>query len=189
MFEDISRLKPRMRRKVSDGAFDLSVRPACPSIHGTRRALWPSGRPVPRDDARARTRPIQRVIKRGLDAGFALLALVALLVPLVVIFLVLRHRLVAIPTRGRNGRLFARFNFAATGPKGCVLAETGLDRLPELINVLKGDMSLIGPAPGCNAIPSARPGLAGHAETFGNGNLSLLDDFRILIAILLGRQG
>jgi len=67
-------------------------------------------------------------------------------------------------------------------PFGLVLREYHLDELPQLINVLRGDMSIVGPRPG---LPSqaeryserergrlqVRPGLTGLAQVSGNNEL------------------
>lgn len=46
-----------------------------------------------------------------------------------------------------NGPAFKIRNDPRFTPMGKFLAHTGLDELPQLINVLKGDMALIGPRP------------------------------------------
>ncbi len=66
---------------------------------------------------------------------------------------------------------------------GRVIRATSLDELPQMFNVLKGDMSLIGPRPLLvNYLPyytererlrhSVRPGITGYAQTHGRNNLS-----------------
>ncbi len=68
-------------------------------------------------------------------------------------------------------------------PYGRVLRSTSLDELPELINILKGDMSLVGPRPlAVSYLPyyteeerkrhSVRPGLTGLAQVNGRNNIS-----------------
>lgn len=63
------------------------------------------------------------------------------------------------------------------------LRTTSLDELPQLINVLKGEMSIIGPRPGLadqverytlrqRRRLEVRPGLTGWAQTHGRNNLS-----------------
>ena len=104
-------------------------------------------------------------------------------------------------------------------PFGGFLRETSLDELPELINVLKGEMSLVGPRPLLmEYLPlyspeqarrhEMRPGLTGWAQVNGRNalswpekfahdvwyveNQSLALDFRILlmtIAAVFSRQG
>lgn len=75
---------------------------------------------------------------------------------------------------------------------GGVLRRTKVDELPQLLNVLKGEMSLVGPRP---ALPtdieryddyqqrrlSVRPGLTGWAQV--NGNIELSWDERILLDV------
>jgi len=59
-------------------------------------------------------------------------------------------------------------------PIGKLLRHAGLDELPQLINILKGEMTLVGPRPetpdlavrypsGCDAVFQHRPGLTGPA--------------------------
>ena len=63
------------------------------------------------------------------------------------------------------------------------LRRTSLDELPQLVNVLKGDMSLVGPRPEQVELTalyrpehrfrlSLRPGMTGPMQIFGRGNLS-----------------
>ena len=104
-------------------------------------------------------------------------------------------------------------------PLGRVLRATSIDELPELINVLKGDMSLVGPRPlVARYLPfytpreqlrhTIRPGMTGWAQVCGRNracwderlamdvyyveNWSLWLDFRILartVAVVIRRDG
>ena len=71
---------------------------------------------------------------------------------------------------------------------GCFLRASSLDELPELINILKGDMSIIGPRPLLVAyLPrynefqhhrhDVRPGLTGYAQAHGRNAVSWEDKF------------
>ncbi len=73
---------------------------------------------------------------------------------------------------------------------GKLLRSTSLDELPELWNVLKGDMSLVGPRPLLmDYLPlytaeqfrrhEARPGITGWAQVNGRNDLSWEDKFRL----------
>lgn len=75
-------------------------------------------------------------------------------------------------------------------PFGGFLRSTSLDELPELWNVLKGDMSLVGPRPLLmEYLPlyspqqyrrhDARPGITGWAQVNGRNALSWEDKFRL----------
>jgi len=72
---------------------------------------------------------------------------------------------------------------------GRILRSTSLDELPELINILKGDMSIIGPRPlAVSYLPyytnkekhrhDVRPGLTGWAQVNGRNSISWEDKFR-----------
>ena len=75
-------------------------------------------------------------------------------------------------------------------PYGAFLRATSLDELPELINVLKGDMSLVGPRPLLmEYLPlyspeqfrrhEVRPGVTGWAQINGRNELSWDDKFKL----------
>ncbi len=132
--------------------------------------------------------PLGGLSKRAVDVTLAVLTLV-LLAPLLVAICVLIRLLVgkpiivADPRIGLGGKVFARYRFRTT-PSGStrldcrweasiveVLRASGLDRLPQVCNVLRGDMSWVGPQFGPedtlndNAkaleVLWARPGLTG----------------------------
>lgn len=73
---------------------------------------------------------------------------------------------------------------------GRFLRATSLDELPELINILKGDMSIVGPRPLLvKYLPlyspeqrkrhSVRPGLTGYAQVNGRNSISWEEKFRL----------
>ncbi len=84
--------------------------------------------------------------------------------------------------RGEDGKLLP--DEARTTWVGKVLRASSLDELPELLNVLKGDMSFIGPRPWMpeKLVPftqatrmkrmSVRPGISGLAQILGRNHLS-----------------
>ena len=68
-------------------------------------------------------------------------------------------------------------------PLGRVLRKTSIDEFPQLINILRGDMSLVGPRPivqdelkwygaSISAYLAVRPGLTGSWQVSGRSNLS-----------------
>ena len=151
-------------------------------------------------------------IKRLFDlvaAGAALLALSSLLLMLAVMVAVKLGRPVLFRQQrpGLGGRPFELVKFrtmtSATDPQGRVLPDaerltpfgrwlrsTSLDELPELWNVLTGDMSLVGPRPLLMAyLPrystrqarrhEVRPGLTGWAQVNGRNSLSWDEKFEL----------
>ncbi|GAA0600825.1 sugar transferase [Craurococcus roseus] len=132
--------------------------------------------------------------KRALDAAaaallLALLAPVMALVALAVLLASGRPVLFRQARSGRGGRPFVllKFRSMAEGPGedaarlgrfGRALRASALDELPQLLHVLRGEMSLVGPRPlppGYLALYTerqarrlrARPGLAGLAQAAG----------------------
>ena len=73
---------------------------------------------------------------------------------------------------------------------GKILRSTSLDELPELFNIFKGDMSIVGPRPLLvKYLPwytkeqrkrhSVRPGLTGYAQTHGRNTVNWDEKFRM----------
>ena len=69
---------------------------------------------------------------------------------------------------------------------GKILRATSLDELPQLINVIRGDMSFIGPRPWLHAYyenmtdkqrqrNSVRPGITGLAQAYGRNSLNIFE--------------
>lgn len=148
----------------------------------------------------------RRWVKRGLDLTISLIALIALLPLLLLIYLTLlllqggnplflqkrigRHckefSIIKFKTmrdtRDENGELLP--DELRTTRIGKILRSTSLDELPEIINVVLGDMSIIGPRPWvpeqmatftphtCMRRMAIRPGITGLAQILGRNNLT-----------------
>ena len=144
--------------------------------------------------------PYERFFKRPLDLIFSSLALVALSPVIGVTALLVRAKLGS-PVLfrqerpGRDEKIFALYKFRsmtdARDPAGNFLPDdvrltrfgrllrsTSLDELPELLNIIRGDMALIGPRPLLKEyLPyyteeerhrhDVRPGLTGWAQVNG----------------------
>lgn len=150
----------------------------------------------------------KRFLKRSLDLGIALFGFIVLLPLSLLIFLLLlqphKGRPLFFQLRpGRQERIFKIYKFKSMNdrrdpagqllpdeeritPFGTFLRKTSLDEIPQLINIIKGDMSLIGPRPLLvRYLPyytekekirhSVRPGITGLAQISGR-NLLNWDD-------------
>lgn len=131
-------------------------------------------------------------LKRALDHIIAALVLAYLAPLLCLVALVLcldgGPVLVRRQRAGRGCRQFGLLRFRTTDEDGCltqvgtVLRVTRIDRLPSLLNVLRGEMSLVGPRPATPAeltmlsaeaqecYGSVRPGLTGPWRVAGFGS-------------------
>ena len=151
-------------------------------------------------------------MKRFFDIVIAALALLLLAIPLLVLIWQVRRKLGSPvffrQTRpGLDGRPFQMIKFRtmtdARGPDGQLqpdadrltpfgrfLRSTSLDELPELFNVLMGDMSLVGPrpllmeylplySPAQRRRHEVRPGVTGWAQVNGRNSLGWNEKFKL----------
>ena len=153
----------------------------------------------------------EKYTKRLLDIILSLAALMVLL-PILLLTAVLVRIKLGSPVifrqerPGRYGKIFRLYKFRSmtddrdeTGNLlpddlrltrfGRLLRSTSLDELPELLNILRGDMSIVGPRPLLvKYLPlyndeqkhrhDVRPGLTGWAQVHGRNLLSWEDKFR-----------
>ena len=154
--------------------------------------------------------PYEKYVKRGLDAFLATGALIVLSPVLLITAILVRIKLgspvlFTQDRPGLNGRIFKLYKFRTTtdarNEKGELLPDdqrlsafgknlrsTSLDELPELINMIKGDMAVVGPRPllvrylpRYNAHQArrheVRPGFTGLAQVHGRNTISWEEKF------------
>jgi len=168
----------------------------------------PQARPMPRPP-RPRPAGLHGVIKRAADGAFAALAL-ALLSPLLAAitvairldspgpaffrqrrigrgsaeFMIFKFRTMQLGTPDLASHLMGAGSSRVTA-LGRILRRTSLDELPQLINILRGEMALVGPRPALynqydliamrqeHDIDAYRPGITGWAQIHGRDDIPL----------------
>ncbi|WP_329444171.1 sugar transferase [Streptomyces sp. NBC_01426] len=138
----------------------------------------PSAPPGPRRPAFPRP---DLSAKRVLDLVGAVILLGVFALPLLAAAGLLcagrRGVLVREPALGRGGREFRtwRLRTRDTGRPGSVVERCGLDALPQLLNVLRGEMSLVGPRPEAGTDRPerlfVRPGMTGLWQVSARSDL------------------
>ena len=108
-------------------------------------------------------------------------------------FEILKFRSMIVDAEKYAGAVLATDDDPRITKVGKVIRATRLDELPQLLNILKGDMSVVGPRPErkviadeyCKAIPEfayrlkVRGGLTGYAQIYGKYNTSAYDKLRL----------
>ena len=154
----------------------------------------------------------ERYIKRLMDILLSAAGLVVLSPVLAVTAILVRQKLGSPvifrqPRPGRDGKIFHLYKFRTMTdgrdengnllsdevrltPFGKKLRATSLDELPELLNILRGDMSIVGPRPLLvKYLPlyneeqqhrhDVRPGLTGWAQVHGRNTVTWEEKFRL----------
>lgn len=157
-------------------------------------------------------KPMARFLKRFFDLLASALLLIMLSPLLLILALLVRFKLgrpvlFSQERPGLRGRLFRLYKFRSMRdayddagkplpdeqrltPFGHFLRSSSLDELPELFNVLKGEMSLVGPRPLLTAYlerytpeqarrHEALPGITGWAQVNGRNALSWEEKFEL----------
>lgn len=161
-------------------------------------------------------RPLYNLAKRLFDVTVSLIAILVLWIPMLLLAVMIRldsagPALFRQERLGKDGKPFIMYKFRTMrldaekdGPQwasendqrctklGRIIRKSRVDELPQLFNVLKGDMSLVGPRPeraffydefeqyvhGFRQRLQVTPGITGWAQV--NGGYSLLPEEKIL---------
>lgn len=147
-------------------------------------------------------------VKRSIDFTVALVTLILVLIPLLMVALAVKLTspgpvLFKQQRYGRYSRVFTVYKFRTMKvdapetsnrkyadmkdyitPLGLFLRKFSIDELPQLLNVLKGDMSFVGPRPlaavdqvvldlrKASGADQVRPGITGLAQISGRNNIT-----------------
>ena len=147
-----------------------------------------------------------KYVKRFIDIIMCLIILIIFLIPMLIIALIIKLEdkgpvLFKQKRTGYKGKEFNLYKFRSMSVDndvhdfsnkdrhtkvGSVLRKLSLDELPQMINIIKGDMSFIGPRPWitdywdnmndeqrrrCDVLP----GITGLAQAKGRNNISIFD--------------
>ncbi|WP_124059160.1 sugar transferase [Vaginisenegalia massiliensis] len=154
----------------------------------------------------------QHFLKRCQDCFLALIAVIILSPLLIIVALLVRTQLgspilFSQERPGLNGKIFKMYKFRSMTDQrdsqgqllpdevrltlfGKKLRASSLDELPELFNIIKGDMAIVGPRPLLvQYLPlysqeqmrrhEVRPGLTGYAQVNGRNSLTWQDKFKL----------
>lgn len=108
-------------------------------------------------------------------------------------FEILKFRSMVVDAEKYAGAVLATDNDPRITRMGRIIRPFRIDELPQLLNILKGDMSIVGPRPErkviadeyCKEIPEfayrlkVRGGLTGYAQIYGKYNTSAYDKLRL----------
>ncbi len=162
--------------------------------------------------------PAQRVAKRAMDIVLSFLALIIAAIPMLIVavaikledggpvfykqkrmtrngreFDILKFRSMIVDAEKYAGAVLATDDDPRITKVGKIIRATRLDEIPQILNILKGDMSIVGPRPErkviadeyCKDIPEfayrlkVRGGLTGYAQIYGKYNTSAYDKLRL----------
>lgn len=153
----------------------------------------------------------KKYIKRLLDIVLSLIAIIItlpifLIIGILVLIFLGKSAIFRQKRPGKNEKIFTMYKFRTMSNKkdkdgnllpnelritkfGNFLRKTSLDEIPEFINILKGDMSFVGPRPlRADYLPlynkeqkhrhDIRPGLTGLAQVSGRNNITWSEKFK-----------
>ncbi|MBQ8834518.1 MAG: exopolysaccharide biosynthesis polyprenyl glycosylphosphotransferase [Oscillospiraceae bacterium] len=162
--------------------------------------------------------PVQRILKRSMDIALCSVAMIVAAPVMLVIaaaikledggpvfykqdrmtrngveFQILKFRSMIVDAEKHAGAVLASGDDPRITKVGKVIRAYRLDELPQIFNILKGDMSIVGPRPErkvladeiCKEIPEfnyrlkVRGGLTGYAQIYGKYNTSAYDKLRL----------
>lgn len=157
-----------------------------------------------------KTKLYEKYGKRIQDVILSFVALIILFPVLIILYVLIRYKLgspvfFTQDRPGKNGKIFRLYKFRTmTDEKGLngellpddqrltsfgkILRSTSLDELPELINIIKGDMSIVGPRPLLvKYLPlynekqarrhEVKPGFTGYAQVNGRNSITWEEKF------------